>query len=448
MLPSGILPNNHWGVLGVAGTLLADRVINRDAQVLYVSSTHALANDRNDGLSPDTPLATLAAAVAKCVANRGDTIYVAPKHVETIIAAGGLTINIAGVNVIGLGEGENRPTLTFSTAVGASVLVTAANVYVAGLLFKNNIASQTRVINVQAADFMLENCELREGTAKQYLIGVDLSSGANAADRARIAHCVFRSVAAGSNEAIELGAVQDRVELTDNKIFGDFANAGIHSASILTNLLVQRNEIRNIHAAKWSIQLTDAATGVIMDNRLATDAFATNLDPGSCMSMGNLGVSAIDTAGVTLPLVPGVAVQNTDYILTRPTEALPQTGTKTLFAVTGGPILVKQIFGTVTTIIGAVANATKLVAGATDICTTLEMNACANDARVSITGTFGGAMVKTLTTVPVAPQATAIVVPAGADLKVNCAGSDGGTGRIRWTLVYQPLESASTVTAP
>jgi hypothetical protein len=73
----------------VGNTILADRVINRDALILYVSSTHALASDHNDGTSPDAPLATIAAAVALCTANRGDTIYVAPGHAETVVAAGG-----------------------------------------------------------------------------------------------------------------------------------------------------------------------------------------------------------------------------------------------------------------------------------------------------------------------------------------------------------------------
>jgi hypothetical protein len=448
MFPSGLIPNNRWGVLGVPGTATADRVINRDALILFVSSQHPLADDGNDGTDPQTPLATIAGALAKVTAGRGDVIYVGPGHTESIATAGGLTINKAGVSIIGTGLGDGRSSLTFITNAAASVLISAANVSLSGLLFKNDIAVQTNVINVAAKDVTIDNCEFREGSAKQFLIGVNLTgTGANVNDRATVQNCVFRSVAAGSNEAIEIGAVHDRISLVGNKIFGDYANAGIHSASVLTNVLIQRNEIRNLRAAKWSIQLTAAATGVILDNRLATDAFATNLDPGSCMCLGNLGVTAVDTAAVTLPLTPGVAVQQPDVILSRVTEALPQTGDKTLFTVAGAPILLKYIFGVITTNIGAVGNLSKLVVGVTDICANLELNNLQANSRLSITGTFGNAMINTLNLVPVAPQATPINVPP-ANIILHCAGSDGGGGRVRWTLVYQPLEAASTVTAP
>ena len=447
--PSGVIPDNRWGILGIPGTILAARSINRDAAILYVDNAHALANDFNDGTDPQAPLATIAAAVAKCTANRGDVIYVYPTHAETIVAAGGLNINVAGVSILGLGTGENRPTLTFNGNVAASLTVNAPNVLISGLIFKSGIASLTHMVNVIAGkDTWFDTCEFRDSGAFMALIYLDLTGGANTNDRCIVNNCVFRSVVVGSNEAIEIGAVQDRIIVRDCRLYGDFANGGIHSASVLTNVRFDGIEIRNTHAAKWAIQLTAAATGVIKDCRLSSDAAATCLDPGSCMCLGNLGTFAIDTAGVAIPAISGAQVP--DVIATRATEALPQAGSKTLFTVNGGPVLVKQIFGTVTTVIGSFANATKLYAGtpgATDLCATLEMNACAADARVSITGTFANAMLKTLTGVPVAEQATKIVVPSG-NIGVNCAGSDGGTGRIRWTIVYQPLEAGAYITTP
>src|SRR5581483_6654849 len=49
-------------------------------------------------------------------------------YAETITAAAGTALSIAGVTYIGTGFGANRPTFTFTTNVAASLDITAANV--------------------------------------------------------------------------------------------------------------------------------------------------------------------------------------------------------------------------------------------------------------------------------------------------------------------------------
>lgn len=58
--------------------------------------------------------ADLDTAINAGLANRGDTILVAPGHTETIASAGAITADVDGMNIIGLGEGGDRPTFTFS----------------------------------------------------------------------------------------------------------------------------------------------------------------------------------------------------------------------------------------------------------------------------------------------------------------------------------------------
>jgi calcineurin-like phosphoesterase len=72
-------------------------------------------SDQNKGTF-NSPFSTLAGAVAQCVANRGDIIMVKPGHAETISSATALTMSIAGVAVVGLGNGTNRPKFTLDTA--------------------------------------------------------------------------------------------------------------------------------------------------------------------------------------------------------------------------------------------------------------------------------------------------------------------------------------------
>lgn len=135
----------------------------------------------------------------------------------------------------------------------------------------------------------------------------------------------------------------------------------------------------------------------------------------------------------------------------RTTGALPQSAAAAIFTVTGH-VVIRQIVGLVTTAIGAVANATKLkvnpdgTGATTDICATVELNAAALNSILSITGTFANAMVKTVNLPIAGKQATEIICPPGA-IEVDCAGSDGGAGRVKWECVYWPLEDGATVTA-
>src|SRR3990167_7067382 len=79
-------------------------------QVYWVYNGTALlpgqigGSDGNKGTF-DQPFSTLDYAVSRCVADRGDIIFVKPGHAETIATATALAIDVAGVAVIGLGRG-------------------------------------------------------------------------------------------------------------------------------------------------------------------------------------------------------------------------------------------------------------------------------------------------------------------------------------------------------
>src|SRR3990167_1161895 len=85
------------------------------------------ASDGNDG-SFLAPFSTLDYAVGQCAANRGDIIMVRPNHATTVSSATGLALDVAGIAIIGLGVGANRPTITLDTATTATIAVSAANI--------------------------------------------------------------------------------------------------------------------------------------------------------------------------------------------------------------------------------------------------------------------------------------------------------------------------------
>lgn len=269
----------------------------------WVGSTVTGASDAAGyGMSPTAPCATWDYAVGLCTASVGDVIYLMPGHAETIAAAASNpTLDKIGVRTIGLGQGALRPTITF-THVDANLLVSAASCSVENVLFVNDVDQQVEMVDVNADDFTLVNCEFREGSAKQPLTVIDINGGgANVADRCVVKGCKIISETAGAVNAIEIGAVQDGIVIEDNWISGDFSDAAISSNAINTNMLIKNNYIRNVNAGDWAIELTAAATGLIVGNRLYSDAAATCLDPGSCMCVDNLMVNAIDQSAIPVP---------------------------------------------------------------------------------------------------------------------------------------------------
>lgn len=129
-------------------------------------------------------------------------------------------------------------------------------------------------------------------------------------------------------------------------------------------------------------------------------------------------------------------------------------GTGTFGAGGYSPTIITSIFGIVTTAIGAVANATKLQAlmdalAAVDLDATVDINAAAVGTIFAITGTFANAATLNVNGVVVG-QAGGIMVSGGLQagiIQVNCAGSDGGLGRIAWVMAARPAYGVTILPA-
>src|SRR5262245_44934865 len=105
--------------------------------VFFVQSTQSNAGDSaGHGQTPDAPFSTIDYAVGQCTANQGDIIVVLPGHVEVVTAAGGLALDVAGIRIVGLGEGDLKPRVNFTTADTADCNVDADDITVEGLVFR------------------------------------------------------------------------------------------------------------------------------------------------------------------------------------------------------------------------------------------------------------------------------------------------------------------------
>jgi len=261
--------------------------------VYFVDSGHASAVDGGTGKTPKTPFATLDYAVGQCTANNGDIIVVMPGHAETVATAAAIDLDVAGIKVVGLGHGASRPTLTLS-ATGSTVEVGAASVWIENILFTTSAAA-TIILDVNAADCTVKNCEFRMGTA---VTAIDVNGGsANACDRLTVEGCIFDASADGPDTAIGLDEVADQVTIRGCYGYGLFDDAAVHNPTgkVLTNLLIEDNVFINTTAASHSIELVSACTGMIAYNRLGSplaDATPGDLDGGGCHMIENFSHDA------------------------------------------------------------------------------------------------------------------------------------------------------------
>jgi hypothetical protein len=132
----------------------------------------------------DSQNLTVAAALGKCRADRGDTIVCLPGHVENLAVAASWTM-VAGVTIIGQGVGDDRPTFTWSTAA-STLLMNAANcrilncnLYVAGPspAVALTVAAP---ITISAAGCEISDCFIPFGWASNQIVGIGITTTAGA----------------------------------------------------------------------------------------------------------------------------------------------------------------------------------------------------------------------------------------------------------------------------
>lgn len=251
-----MLTNYPNGVSSFGLPLIGSGPILTTGNVFFVQSTHLNASNGNAGTSPDKPLATIDYAIGKCTANNGDYIIVGPTHVETVVANSGLLFDVAGVSVIGIGNGSARPTISIGAKTGANINFTAANCVLSNVLVTGGIDALTRWMHVQAADTKIIDLEYRDVTG-QCTDGIIITANG---DRALIKGLVYRgAAAAGSNSGIAVIGAED-VVIEDFDIDGNFAVGAIDvRTTAAVNLRIRNGWARTRNAA--DIFLVDTITG-------------------------------------------------------------------------------------------------------------------------------------------------------------------------------------------
>ncbi|MCP4524296.1 MAG: hypothetical protein GY833_00085, partial [Aestuariibacter sp.] len=143
-----------------------------------------------NGKSPESPLATW--DYADNLASDDDLIYLMENHVETVASAGAISL-ASGARTIGLGQGTNRPTFTFS-ATASTITVTAANTEFTNIILVPSIDSVVSPIVVSAANCSLK-FEVQDASASIEFVRAVLTTAA--ADNLTL-DIVYRGFVAGN----------------------------------------------------------------------------------------------------------------------------------------------------------------------------------------------------------------------------------------------------------
>lgn len=253
-------------------TILADARF-APGNVWFVQSTHANAGDSaGKGQTPEAPFATLDYAVGQCEASIGDTIILLPGHAETITASVTLTLDVAGIVVIGIGEGPLKPTITLGTDTTATVTISAANVNIKNVIFKSNVDSLAIMIDVNADGAVFEDCLFWAPATKDCIDFVDL---ATTKDNFTFKRCTWISEAdpAGTDGAANTGGVYlvdtEIVLFEDCAFHGYFETACIHNRTTACKWLRTRrttlNQLLATTGTKW--RFVAGTTGVNIDHQ-------------------------------------------------------------------------------------------------------------------------------------------------------------------------------------
>lgn len=295
-MPISNFPSGFANGVNIRGVPLE---IPHPGKVFWVNNSTVLP-DRGIGGSdgnPGTylkPFLTIDYAIGRCLANRGDIIYVMPGHIETIGAAAAVNFDVDGVTVIGLGRGAKQARLNF-TATAGTVVVNADNVSILNLDFRASVSGVVIGLSVLtgSTDLLVKDCvfDVTATGTDEFLISVNLGVGC---DRATIEDSFLDMGLGGAAAGVKLVGASAGVTLRRNRITGNYSLANISGITTLStevliedNLLVQGGT--GALNAVAVIALLTGTTGIIKGNYIVCDVatFALQTVASACAFMNN-----------------------------------------------------------------------------------------------------------------------------------------------------------------
>lgn len=238
------------------------------------------------GRNPDAPCATIDYAIGLCTASKYDRIYVMPGHAENVTAADGIDCDVIGVSIIGIGEGDLIPTVSYTAAAG-SITISVASVTLKNIKFVANFATGVTTgltIEAGADGLTLDGLRFADTTTdKEFLIHASIATGV---DRLTVKNCRFIGLAGTMSGSLVFAGTSLDTEICHNYWRVDSSDSVIHhDTGVASNVYLHHNAIINIdtNTAEYCAEFKTGSTGCAHDNRFGYNKVDAEVSKGDAM---------------------------------------------------------------------------------------------------------------------------------------------------------------------
>jgi len=209
-----------------------------------------------------------------------------PGHAENVTTATGINCDVIGVSIIGLGEGDLVPTVSFTAAAG-SVTVSVASVTIKNIKFVANFATGVTTgftIAAGADGLTLDGVQMFDTTTdKEFLIHASIATGV---DRLKIQNCRFVGLAGTMSGSLVFAGTSLDTEICNNYWRVDSSDSVIHhDTGVASNMYLHHNAIINIDTdtAEYCAEFKTGSTGCAHDNRFGYNKNDAEVSKGDAM---------------------------------------------------------------------------------------------------------------------------------------------------------------------
>lgn len=259
LLSNGALSDPSQTFLGAESLLTT-------GTVRFVNSV--IGNDANAGTDPQAPKATLQSAIDASTANKGDKILVMVGHAETVTATS-INLNKAGVSVVCLGTGLDRPTFTFGAAA-ATITVSAANVAFVNGHFIANFVNVASAFTTSAKDTqVIGNTFVDTSSILNFLCIVTTGSVDNASDGLSFNNNYVYGLATTDGACISVLGNLLRLTINDNIVDKAATNDAGHMVTLSSKIIGGARILRNVLTVVGS---AGAAVGIFLTGSGSTSS--------------------------------------------------------------------------------------------------------------------------------------------------------------------------------
>lgn len=447
--------DNVKASLDLLHTLIGPVLTKGTGEVYYVDSG---ASGGATGLDWTNAAVTLDAGVGLCTADRGDTIIVAAGHAETIIIANGVDCDLAGITIVGLGVGENRPMFTMNHA-NAEFVIGADDVSIYNLEFIAHITAVAHCIDVEtlSENFIIENCRFSVDVDATDEFVDTITVAATGTDGGLIKDCLFRSGLksnAGPQSAINFIDCND-LHIIGNEFHGDYASACIQNeTTAANNILIKDNLLFNgiiggeagLNAVEC-IELVATTTGMIVNNSLFCNVVTPDLAiVGADMFLS--GNTYSESEGGSADSTPIGTVTGQTYSTTCTTSAMTiangydQDDDPAIFTVTGD--IMARAVAYATTQLTSTSNDT-VTLGVTGDTACLLLSDVVDGTAFDVN--FCWTLTQAPDTTSAEIDAEWVMIPGGLDIKLFIDDHGLTAGVMVFYLQWIPLSEGATVVA-